>query len=419
MVTRFTFWAVSQVVDEVQALGDWSDDRGVVNIVDCSDLFITGLRARNTYQYTANPVQGDEQSSTALNISRSQNIRIEGAELEGSGRCVVWIHGGSTIEALNMTIDAYYFCVGVGASNVNFTNLVANQFNPVTTGDKHSTFWVSSSMRSSSTNELHRETEISLLDTDINLGTGRAIVSGNGAYDAHSYVTFTGATQINATDHSQGKALGWVNFHNNYHAFTVFVMGNYSPPTKDLVQPTDDGEIGRFIVNTFQGGGRPSALAPTAYCDDSGVCVTSDEVLGVNQPIDLVHGGLSAQWLPINPTQIATAENDDLEVAYSAAYEAVILNAAVRNIDMTQAKQLRIRSKSQQAGSHTMRVSFVNEANQQLNPVLFTVTDQWQTQTIPLSNYVRQNADKIILVSHGNNQDMTLDVAEISILASD
>ena len=124
------------------------------------------------------------------------------------------------------TIDGYYFCVGVGASTVSFSNLTANQFNPLFTGDKHSTFWVSSSIRASN-NELYKNTLILQDNTTINLRSGRAIVSGNGSYDAHSLVSFAGSTRVNAVDYALGKALGWVNFHSNYHGFTVSMTGSY------------------------------------------------------------------------------------------------------------------------------------------------------------------------------------------------
>ena len=408
----------SQVTAQVQSQGSWSDSRGVVNIVGCNDIRISGLRATNTFQYSGTTAGGDNESSTALNVSRSKDIQIDDAQLKGLGKSVVWIHGDSTVSISDATIEAYYFCVGVGASTVSFSNLTIHQFNPIFTGDKHSVFWVSSSIRSSN-NQLYKNTAITLLNTTMNLRSGRAIVSGNGSYDAHSHVFFFGTTDVLATDHVLGKALGWANFHSNYHGFTIHVTGDYPLPTRDLVQPMDDGEFGRFIVNTYQGGGRPSALAPIAFCEGAENCVTSDEVLGVDQPIDLVHGGLNDEWTAINPTQLSTTPSGDLRAAYSAAYEAVILNKAIRKIDMTQAHRLRIRSRAQPQGTFRFRLSFVNEANQLLDPILFNVPggNDWQTNTFQLSAAVRQAADKIIIGSYGNSQDVTLELAEVTILA--
>ena len=173
------------------------------------------------------------------------------------------------------------------------------------------------------------------------------------------------------------------------------------------------------MVNTYQGGGRPSALAPSAFCEGTEDCVTSDEVLGVDQPIDLVHGGLSSQWTAINPTQLTTTSSGNLRAGYSAAYEAVIINREIRNIDMTQATGLMVRSKAQQQGTFTFRVSFASESNQLLDPQIFEVSggNQWQTNTFQLSDAVRQAADKIIIGSYGNSQDVTLEMDEVTILA--
>ena len=86
---------------------------------------------------------------------------------------------------------------------------------------------------------------------------------------------------------------------------------------------------------------------------------------------------------------------------------------------MSQARRLRLRSKVQQQGTFTFRVSFVNEANRLLNPETFEVTggDEWQTNTFALPDSVRQSADKIIIGSFGNSEDATLELSEITILA--
>ena len=407
----------AQVTASVQSQGSWSDSRGTVNMVGCNDIRINGLRATNTFQF-GSPASGDNQTSTVLNISRSKNIQIDGADIKSFGKSAVWIHGDSAVNMSDSTIDAYYFCVGVGASVVNFSNLTTTQFHPGNTGDRHSVFWVSSAMRAEVNNQLFRDTVITLSNTTMNLRTGRSIVSGNGGYESHTNLFFFGNTNIVATEYVLGKAIGWANFHNNYHGFTINATGNYPLPTRDLVQVNDDGELGRFIVNTYQGGGRPSELNPISFCEDSN-CVTSDEVLGPGHPIDLAQGGLNNGWIPINPTQLSTTPSGDLQAAYSAAYEAVILNAEVAKIDMSGATRLRIRSRAQPQGTLTFRVSFANPENRLLNPEVFTVAggNDWQTNTFQLPDSVRQTADKIIIGSFGNTQDATLEITEVSILA--
>lgn len=407
-----------ELTSQVQAVGDWGDDRGVVNIVDCDNLKITGLAATNNFTYGTS-VSGDNQSSTVLNISRSTDIAIENSQLQSRGKSAVWIHGNSKVNITNATIDAYYFCIGIGASQLSCSNMTTTQLNPAVTGDSHSVFWVSSAMRSQATNQLHQNSTISLADTTMNLRTGRSIVSGNGGYESRSNLFFFGQTQVNTTDYSAGKAIGWAGFHPNYHGFTITLADDYPAPTRDLAQPTDDGEFARFITNPYQGGGRPSLYAPIVVCEGVEACVSSDQVLGPAHPIDLVHGGLNEGWFPIRPTQLTTNSEGNIQAAYSASYEAVILNDLVRQIDMSQARRLRLRSKVQQQGTFTFRVSFVNEANRLLNPETFEVTggDEWQTNTFALPDSVRQSADKIIIGSFGNSEDATLELSEITILA--
>jgi hypothetical protein len=111
--------------------------------------------------------------------------------------------------------------------------------------------------------------------------TGRAIVSGNGAYSAHSDVFFNGNTAINITNYAASSGKGWVNYHSNYHGFSVYLRDNYPPPTQDIVGPSAAGEFGRFIINTYQGGGQPSSEAPSALCEWDGtdwLCTTSEDV---------------------------------------------------------------------------------------------------------------------------------------------
>ena len=67
----------------------------------------------------------------------------------------------------------------------------------------------------------------------------------------------------------------------NYHGITVYLQDNYPVPTTDLARPWDDGEFGKFIAHTWDGGGDPATEAPTAVCEQNGTvweCLTSDDV---------------------------------------------------------------------------------------------------------------------------------------------
>jgi hypothetical protein len=174
------------------------------------------------------------------------------------------------------SIDAYYFAVGVGASQASFSNLSITQSNPLFLGDQHSTFWVSSSMRGSD-GVLYETTEVSLTDTTMILKSGQGIASGNGSFTTHSDVFFAGNTAVDLTGHARpNMPKGWIIYDDNYHGFTVHLTGNYPVPTVDIAQLSDDGEFGRFVVHT-PGGGSPASQAPSALCEGTS-CLTSNDV---------------------------------------------------------------------------------------------------------------------------------------------
>ena len=268
----------SKVEGSVKSTGDWEPDRGLVNIEASADLLITGLHATNTYQYRIHNVDGDEQSSTALNISWSDNIELRNSILKGSGKVTTWIQGNSTVEMTNTEIDCYYFCIGVWASDLTSKDLVIHQNNEVVSGDRHATFWTSSTMRAPN-GEFFSSSNISFTDTTIKKRTGEAIVVGNGGPEYRSNVEFKGTTHIQTTGPAATRKDGWLGIHRNYFGISLHLDGDYPTTRANLATDAAFGEMGRFVIHEYNGTGVGPKEAPLIVCDDSG-CVSSIELLG-------------------------------------------------------------------------------------------------------------------------------------------
>lgn len=265
----------SEVVGSVKASGPWNADRGVVNITDSSDLLITGLHATNEYQYQIQNQDGDEQSSTALNISWSENIELRDSVLKGNGKLTTWIQGDSIVEMTNTELDCYYFCVGIAASDVIWNDLVINQYNEVMPGDRHAAMWISSTMRAPD-NTFYGNSSVSFTDTTINKQSGEGIIVGNGGYDYRSIVEMKGDTIVNASGRVAHRNDGWLAVHPNYFGISLFLEGNYPTTNSNFAQHANVSEFGRFVWHSFNGTGRGPAQAPLIVCDD--VCVSTNDL---------------------------------------------------------------------------------------------------------------------------------------------
>ena len=233
-----TYWASSR------------DDSGVLNVVDCVDLTLTGLDIENTRVYT--PGNIILESSCAVNISAS-SVEIRHSKLKGNGKSALAVHSGSEVLITDSEISAYYFEMLVAASDLTAERVILNQLNPQVP-DSHAAIWVSSSHRHDSTNVLYENTNVVLTDVTFNLESGRAIVSGNGSYTTMSNVTLTNPT-YNFTDPTHGIAT----FHENYNSITVVL----NDPIEGLVDyvTTPNTGFGRF-VNYYTPATRPNSNSP-------------------------------------------------------------------------------------------------------------------------------------------------------------
>ena len=271
------FMEGASVVGEVQAQGHWNADRGVFNIEASSDLLITGLDATNTYQYQRYNHGEDRQSSTAVNISWSHDIVMEDSVLTGNGKLTVWIQGNSDVEMKNTEIDCYYFCVGIAASDVYSEEMVMNQFNPVVTGDRHAAIWVSSTMRAPD-GQFYGTSNVEFHNTTVNKQTGESMIVGNGGHDWRSNVKFSGRTEVNRSSYAAQRKDGWMAVHRNYFGITLTLEGDYPTTREDFASDIDseDDEMARFVMHTYQGTGHAPVTAPMIVCMDSSCVSTND-----------------------------------------------------------------------------------------------------------------------------------------------
>ena len=152
-----------EIQGNVTTKRSWQNDRGVVNIINCENVEITGLNVTNLRRYE--PVKEiGRQESTALCVSGSKSIRISDSKFSGLGKSIVLLHSGSEVIFRSVEINGYYFELQVGASRAKLDGVVFNQFHPLG-NDNHSVICVGSSMRSEETAQLHKNTSISLRES--------------------------------------------------------------------------------------------------------------------------------------------------------------------------------------------------------------------------------------------------------------
>ena len=253
-VANAKIYFLGDIKGTVPTKSHWQVDRGVVNIVQCENLLISGLKAENLQRYE--PVVGlGKNESTALNIVHSKRITIANSTLTGEGKGVVVVSSDSAATIKDTTINGYYFELQVGASNVRCENVTFNQHNKQV-GDSHTAIWVSSSMRSEVDKKLYKSTNVVLQGHTFNMKSGRGIVAGNGMYDARSKITFEDVPKFNHTL----KALGLVVFHKNYHGIEV-VLRKPIPNLVDVVRASvSKPTVGRYVIY-HTSPGQPAELA--------------------------------------------------------------------------------------------------------------------------------------------------------------
>ena len=266
----------AQIVGHQQSFGYYAPDRGVVNIVNSSDITIVGLRANNTYQYQRANTNGDNQSSTAVNISESHGIRLENSTLISRGKGTLWVHGGSTVELENTEIDTYYFGIGVLASSVSSKNLVINQYNRVVSFDRHASIWVSSSMRNPA-GRFFGGTNVSFEDTSINKSTGEGIIAGNGRHDFRSKVKFSRTTDIDLNAYVANKRDGWLSVNENYFGIELDLEGTFPDTTLGIADPARPHEFAAFVSHDTPAASTPPQEAPQTVCI-GGNCLSTNHL---------------------------------------------------------------------------------------------------------------------------------------------
>ena len=245
----------------------WGNDIGILNVVDCTNVKITGLTVENTYQFTpGNPIL---ESSVAVNVSRSQGIVFQHCNVTGNGKSPFMVHSGSEVTIEDSVINGYYFEITVGASDVTARRVVFNQDHE--TPDSHSAVWVSSTARNGETNVLTSNTNVVLEDITFNMDDGRAIVSGNGSYTTMSNVTLRRPVFANVD-----QTFGIVTWHENFNSITVVFDEVNIPGLVDYVSAPDGPGWGRFVnyyvTPTTPGGA--GAAAPIIVDGVSSVNVT-------------------------------------------------------------------------------------------------------------------------------------------------
>ena len=240
---------------KVATESQWQVDRGVVNLIGCEKVVLSGLKAENLQRYQ--PVVGlGKNESTAVSIAHSKKITIKNAELVGDGKGVVVVSGGSSVTIKDSKVKGYYFELQVGASTVHCRNTTFDQFNEQV-GDSHAAIWVSSSMRSELDNQFFENSRVTFKGCTFNMKSGRALLSGNGSYASKSKVIFHDVPKIN----HKLSSFGFVIFHQNYHSILV-ELRKQVPNLVDLVRSTSPTtDLGRFVMY-HQSPGKPSDRSP-------------------------------------------------------------------------------------------------------------------------------------------------------------
>lgn len=272
------FLAGARIIGSQQSLGAWNVDQGVVNIEGSSNLTITGMTVYNTFQYRVVNASGDFQTSTALNISHSDNIELRQTKLVSNGKSALWIQGNSTVTSTDAEIDCYYFCVGVAASDFSSTNLTANQSNLVVPIDVHPTMWVSSTMRGED-GTFYGGSNVTLHDTTVNRQSGRGMFTGNGGYDYRSNIRVSGTTTINRSGNAAAMTDAWLPLHQNYFGITLNLQDDYPQALKNVANHYAlTGDFGYFVAHEFGSGGMPPTASPMIICIQD-ACLSSNDLL--------------------------------------------------------------------------------------------------------------------------------------------
>jgi hypothetical protein len=238
----------------------YGDDVGILNITDCTGLKITGLDVTNTYVFQAGNVILE--TSCAVNVSRSE-VTFEHCTITGNGKCALIAHSDSDVVLEDSTINAYYFEIMVGASDLVARRVVLNQDHTIP--DSHSAVWTGSSMRNGVTNVLYENTNVVLEDVTFNMADGRAVVSGNG-----SYTTMSNVTLRRPVFQTIDTTFGICTWHQNYNSITVVFDEVTIPGLVDYISTPTQG-FGRFVnyyTTPTTPGGQPQPPAPSPITVD-------------------------------------------------------------------------------------------------------------------------------------------------------
>lgn len=234
----------------------YGDDVGILNITDCQNLKVTGLDVENEYVFQ--PGNVILETSVAVNVSRSTGVVFEHCDITSNGKCALVVHSGSEATIRDSVINAYYFEIMVGASDLVAERVVFNQDH--TTPDSHSAIWTGSSMRNGVTNVLYENTNVVLEDITFNMDDGRSVVSGNGSYTTRSTVTLRRPVFADID-----TAFGIVTWHENFNSITVNFDEVTIPGLVDYVSAPAGPGFGRFVnyyTTPTTPGGQPQPPAP-------------------------------------------------------------------------------------------------------------------------------------------------------------
>ena len=214
-----------------------SPDNATLVISRSQNIVLDGLTIHNSYRLAnaLDPESTNKGVSRALEISTSNNIRIQNSSVRSEGKQTVQIIGGIHVLS-DSIIKGYYFLIDArNSDSVKLDNMSLVSDFEILPSDGHSAIWT---------------TDANLIFTNLSLVTrsGRGFLSG---YNN----SLNWVVSLNKTT-SIGNLKEWVQVHPNYRNLRLELRGSY-PKTAT------------FFYNPFQGGGPSPGTSVCFYALDN------------------------------------------------------------------------------------------------------------------------------------------------------
>ena len=227
---------LGQLVGEQLYWRAYLDNSGILNIVDCENVLVSGADVVNTKVYQAgNPTL---ESSCAVNVSRSQNVVFRRSRMTSGGKVTLQVHSGSQVGLKDVVLKGYYFELLSAGSSVTGSQVTFDQQHAIP--DSHSAIWLGSSMRHGETNVLYEGNDVTLDDCTFDMKSGRSLVSGNGSYDTRSLVELSNIHFTPNRDETFGVCT-W-----NDHFQSIEVTTDFAADWDDYISTPDQGQA-KFV----------------------------------------------------------------------------------------------------------------------------------------------------------------------------